>query len=548
MRSSIWLAWCVVFLSSGLAAGQTGPSAVRWPFQLPVAGASASGAASADSALNDILSPQNPPILSVDQLLQGTLSSEEYIVGPGDGFLINIWGRRNDRFPATITPEGKLIIPQVGELAVAGLTLQQLRDHLAAELKRYFFDIRVTATLIQLRSFQTYVLGEVNRPGVYAARAVDRVSQLIAKAGGLRIGASARAVQIQRDGKVVGGADLLRFNQEAVLSDNPFVKDGDVLFVPHQTASVSVFGAVWEAGSYELRAGDTVRELIRLAKGLKPEALRAQVELVRFTPDHLSTHRSFLDLSDTTGQGWQTPLQPDDRLFVRSIPKWNEKQAVIVIGEARFPGVYVIQQDSTTLTEIIDRVGGFTPEASLIASYVLRQDTTVTIDREFERLKLVPVADMTPGEYEYFKMKSRERPGVMAVNFKRLFNDHDRTENITLKDGDRVVIPKNFETINVSGQVAAPGAVIFDPGLRVNDYIVRAGGFAWNARRGKTRVIKARTGEWLWAKDVQRLDPGDTIWVPERPYHDWWNIVIQSMAVAGQAATVYLLFDTVIRR
>lgn len=550
MKPVVWFAWSFLVLWCGLSAAQTGSANVRWPFQPSVIGTGpGNAAASGDSVFNETLINQSPLVLSVDQIIEGTLSPDEYIVGPGDGFRVNIWGKRSDRFLVTVTPEGMLLIPQVGELAVAGLTLRQLRERLDAELRRYFYDIRMTATLIQLRSFQVYILGEVNRPGVYAARAVDRVSQLIAKAGGLRIGASARAIQIQRDGNVVGTADLLRFAQEAALSHNPYVKDGDVLFVPHQTASVTISGAVWEPGVYELREEDTVEALIRLANGLKPAAIRTQVELVRFNPDHVSTHRMFVDLSDTTdGKGGRMPLLPDDRLFVRSIPKWHEKQTVILTGEVRFPGPYVIIQDSTTLTEVMARAGGFTPEASLVASYVLRQDTTVTIDKEFERLKLVSSADMTPTEYEYFKMKARERPGVMVVNFKRLFNDHDQTEDITLKDGDRIVVPQNLETVNISGQVAVPGAVVFEPTLNVSDYIAKAGGFAWNARRGNTRVIKAKTGEWLWAKDVRQLDPGDTIWVPERPNRDWWGIFIQGIAVVSQAATVYLLFDTVIRR
>jgi len=171
----------------------------------------------------------------------------------------------------------------------------------------------------------------------------------------------------------------------------------------------------------------------------------------------------------------------------------------------------------------------------------------MTLDREFERLNKMPVTDMIPTEYEYFKMKSRTRPGVMVVDFQRLFENGDQTEELLLENGDNIVIARNQETVVVTGQVAVPGAIMHGVDLSVDDYIERAGGYAWNARKDKTRVIRAKTGEWLWADRVSDLGPGDTIWVPEKPYRDWWSIFLQGMTTAGQTATVLLLINTVVR-
>jgi protein involved in polysaccharide export with SLBB domain len=254
-----------------------------------------------------------------------------------------------------------------------------------------------------------------------------------------------------------------------------------------------------------------------------------------------------LDLRDSTGADWSMTLKPDDRLFVRSVTRWHERLQVTVSGEARYPGSYVIDRDSTTLRAVIDRAGGFTAEASLQESFVLRANTTISIDPEYERLKLVPAPDMTPDEYEYFKMKSRERRGLLTVDFQRLFKTGDVSQDVVLKNGDQIFIEKNRETVVVTGAVASPGGVIYNPRLTVNDYILRAGGYGWNARRNKTRVIRAKTGEWVWAGKAGILGPGDTVWVPEKPYRDWWNIFLQGLTTAGQVATIILVVDTVRR-
>ena len=484
-------------------------------------------------------------LLDTGQVIEGTLSPDEYIVGPGDRFLITIWGKRPEHFQSIITPEGKLLIPQITEIQVDGLTISGLRERLAEEMTKYFFDIRVDATLVKLRRFQVYVLGDVKRPGGYPAQAVDRVSRLIAASGGLLENASSRSIEILRDGMLADEADLVRFVVEGSLENNPFVRDGDIIFVPPQISSVTVYGRVRSPGTYELRDGDTLESMVQLAKGLRPEALLSDVELIRFNGDNITTSTRILDLRNASSTDWQMRLEPDDRIFVRAIPDWHESHSVTISGEVRFPGKYVIEKDSTTLTFVVELAGGFTEDASLFQSYVTRSSSNMTLDREFERLNKMPVTDMIPTEYEYFKMKSRTRPGVMVVDFQRLFENGDQTEELLLENGDNIVIARNQETVVVTGQVAVPGAIMHGVDLSVDDYIERAGGYAWNARKDKTRVIRAKTGEWLWADRVSDLGPGDTIWVPEKPYRDWWSIFLQGMTTAGQVATVLLLINNI---
>lgn len=484
------------------------------------------------------------PVLGVSQIMEGVLS-DSYIVGPGDGFLITIWGTRNESFETTVTPEGKLFIPQITEIPVAGLTLAAFHDTLSVEMGKFFFAARVSATLVRLRQFQVHVLGRVLNPGSYPAHAVTRAQEVIRLAGGLLDEASLRRIQVKRQDQVTESIDLLRFNRSGEKRFNPYVQDGDVIIVPQQADSVMTLGAVWVPGRYEFREDDTIKTLIELAQGFKPEAYREVVELIRFSEDGLTTTKTMLDLRDTTSTAWHMPLKSDDQIFVRSIPRWREKHRVTVLGEVQYPGVYFIDQHVTTLKDIVTITGGFTNDVSLAESFIIRSDKQVTVDPEYERLKLVQVEDMTSDEYGYFKMKARERPGRMRIDFQQLFENDSAIENIILKGGDVVTISKDRETIMLSGAVTSPGAIIFDPRLTIENYIERAGGFGWNARKNKTRVIKAQTGAWIWAKEAKTLGPGDTIWVPEKPNRDWLSIFFQGLATAGQIATIILVVDTV---
>ncbi len=166
--------------------------------------------------------------------------------------------------------------------------------------------------------------------------------------------------------------------------------------------------------------------------------------------------------------------------------------------------------------ETITRAGGITPEAFLREATLVRTEAIRLEDKEFERLKSVPPADMTGDEYEYFKLRSRENPGLMVVDFHRLFVAGDQSQDLLLRGGDEVVIPRVKDFISVLGMVRAPGNILYEPTYAAKDYLAMAGDYAETADRGKTRVIKAVTGEWVSLDEVDDIEPGDTIWVPER--------------------------------
>jgi hypothetical protein len=146
---------------------------------------------------------------------------------------------------------------------------------------------------------------------------------------------------------------------------------------------------------------------------------------------------------------------------------------------------------------------------------------------------------MTEDEYDYLKAKSRQRAGRVVVDFFRLLKFNDQSENLILKRGDALNFPEVKNYITLLGQVVNPGHIIFEEKLSVEDYIQLAGGFGWRALEGDVRVIKAKTGEWIEADDVDKLEPGDTIWIPEDPPGPkFWDVFTTTLSVVGQLAAV----------
>jgi polysaccharide export outer membrane protein len=342
--------------------------------------------------------------------------------------------------------------------------------------------------------------------------------------------------------------DLQKYQLTGDLKSNPTLLDGDVIVVPteqQEVGRIRIEGSVKAPAEFEYVVGDRVRDILAMAHGFAIDADSSKIELVRFTKNSFNLSRQLLNLDFTQPSQREevlnTLLQPDDRLFVRPKAMYHEKKDVEVTGRVKYPGFYALENDTTRLSQIIKLAGGFTPDASLVNSYVQRRSHSQIRDAEFERLQSMSVADMTEMERDYFKVKSRELVGSMGVNFIQLFEKGDSTQDAILMDNDLINIPAQELTVNVSGQVIKPGLFPYKEGGTLNYYIKEAGGYNWNARRSKVRIIKARTGEWMRPKGDTILDIGDTVFVPEKPERNYWVLVRDIITVVAQVATIYYI-------
>ncbi|MFQ5868641.1 MAG: SLBB domain-containing protein [Candidatus Zixiibacteriota bacterium] len=497
-----------------------------------------------------------PPAVDFGQALESSIEPETYILGPGDMLQVDLWGEMPTSFQTIVTPEGTLLLPTVGKIEVGGLTLSKVKEVVKEQVLKRYRNVEITTTLVQLRNMRIPVTGAVRNPGMFTASSADRVSQVIAKAGGFieksetsRIQASERRVKVLHWDGSVDYADIQRYKVTGDLTCNPVVRDGDVIYVPVREDNINlcgIFGAVRAPGYFEYVPGDKLTDLIALAHGLTVNVDSLQAEIVRFGPDQVLTFTVPVDLSLVFSPGSRIhdiPLMPDDRVYIRFKPHFHEKHQVTVAGEVRFPGTYAIEEDRTTLSALIQMAGGVTSEASLAEAEMFRVAREEVVDPEFERLNGMEISDMSDSEYEYFKIKSLERPGKVSINLSGLLEHRDEAYEVLLRSGDYIRIPKLSKVVKVTGHVNNPGLIPYEPEWDYHYYIEKAGGFTSKARIGKVRIIKRASGERLKPQKRKPLEAGDTIWVPEKPDRDYWGFFKETLAFVGNLATVYLVIQ-----
>jgi protein involved in polysaccharide export with SLBB domain len=274
-----------------------------------------------------------------------------------------------------------------------------------------------------------------------------------------------------------------------------------------------------------------------LAGNFTFNARKDTIELIRFLEDgktQISNYYSYDEILQNT-----IYLQNKDHVVIRQIPEYLIDHYVVVSGYVRYPGWYKINKNTTTLKNIIEEAGGFLNEASLTEASLSRKMDVEETDPEYERLKLILTENMTEDEYDYFKAKSRQHSGTVVVDFVKLFQQGDLTEDIILRKNDIVNVPEKKDYIIMLGQLVNPGKIIYDSLLTINDYIKLAGGFGWRALTDDVRIIRAKTGEWVDADDDVFLKPGDTIWVPEDPPGPkFWDVFMDALTIVAQLAAI----------
>lgn len=496
-----------------------------------------------------------------------------YRLGPGDKLTIFIWGSIQAQYTLPVTPEGKLLLPTIGPVKVAGVLLADAKVLIQKYILERYKDVKVTADLIGLRNFRVSVGGAVKFPGIYSASSVMRVSEVIAMAGGFleapeEIGekqtenpyqtanlpagpASHRNIMVKHVDGTIDTADVFRLEQTGNKEFDLRLTDGDEILVPLRREKINIygiFGGVKHPAYFEYSPRDSLKDLIDLAQGLSFDADSSAAELIRFEPDGRTLQTVAIDLKGIlNGAGPDIKLKPDDRVMIRTRGDFNIKSQVLLLGEVKNPGFYAIIPDSIYLTEVIEQAGGFTELASLSEAEMTRFGNVKDGDAEFKRLQEMQVSQMTYLEYEYFKIKARSKPGRVAVDFRELYLGSGKGD-IKLKNGDVVIIPEISDIVNVAGEVANPGFVEYNPDFNYHDYIRLAGGFSYRADKGKIRVIKGATGEWQKAKGNRRLFPGDTVMVPEKKKINYLATIRDVISITANVATVYLVIREATRQ
>jgi protein involved in polysaccharide export with SLBB domain len=301
-----------------------------------------------------------------------------YRLGPGDRLVLLITGDAERAFTLDVTREGFIVIPGVGEVPVANLSLGQLEDQLYAKLGRVYSGLRRGAgatthfslNVARLHSNQIYVLGDVAAPGSYRISSAGTALTALYAAGGPTLNGGMRRVEIRRGGKLVDTLDLYDYLLRADGSHDPRLQSGDVVFVPVHGARVRLYGEVIRPGTYEMRRNESLADLLQAAGGFTADASRRRVQVSRVLPPSQRAlndrARVVIDVTATEPNPEVTPafpLEPGDVVRVFRVAD-RVGQRVAVRGNVESPGT-VGYTPGMKLSDAIRLAGGLKPDTYL---------------------------------------------------------------------------------------------------------------------------------------------------------------------------------------
>src|SRR3989441_7205641 len=225
-------------------------------------------------------------------LLSGPVPPD-YAIGPGDVLALILTGDVELAYTLQVMREGFILIPQVGQVHVANLTLEQVRDVLYNRLGRVYSGVRHTAnattrfdvSVVNVRANQIFVTGEVTQPGAYQISSLGTALTALYAAGGVTERANLRAVAVQRGGKTVATLDLYDYLLRGYTRRDVRLETGDVVFVPVHGTRVEVTGAVVRPGIYELKDGERLEDLLHAAGAFRPDAALKRLAVYRLLPE-----------------------------------------------------------------------------------------------------------------------------------------------------------------------------------------------------------------------------------------------------------------------
>ena len=342
--------------------------------------------------------------------LEKPIVSEEYVLMPGDRILVTITGSTNYSYQTTITYEGKVTINMpvtsvptaqgvyvpkydiVDAVPIYNLTLKSAKDSLKKVFLKYYKNVDVNITLIEMRTFSVFVVGEVKSPGIVRAWPVDRVSEVVKRAEGVSTLGSRSHIELRRDGQLYRVVNLEEFERSGDIKTNPYVQDGDIIYIPRMEKSVIVKGAVFgkrgyelrvaeltasrertSEGLYELAEGERVSDLISKAGGITPWADPVHCYVLR-KDKKIDTDLTKILADEACKEN--ILLEDGDVLIVPSV-----NALVYVQGRVVNPGSFPYQPNLRA-SDYIGLAGGPESDANMHSAYVQRGKKRISVRKD----------------------------------------------------------------------------------------------------------------------------------------------------------------------
>lgn len=429
----------------------------------------------------------------------------DYRLGPGDQVIITMWGAYQKVYDVTLSREGYVLMPEVGQIVLANLTIEEAKRRLlqtmtpsyqALNYGRRGATANLDVTVGKLRAIKVFILGDAQRPGAYTLSSVSTAFTALYAAGGPSNSGSLRNIKVIRGSREIALLDGYDYLLRGDKSRDPRLQDADIIFIPPIGPKIAVQGRVLRPALYELIPGETLSDALGFAGGLTASALRERAQIARILPpeqrDTTPWVRAVIDVNlnqALSNPETGIPLFDGDVVTVLPIPI-DRRNYVTVEGAVWNPG-RLEYNNGMNLSEAIAHAGGLREEALMSRVDIFRtnpDETTTQISVELEGvMNGIPQEDIT--------LEQRDRILVYSI--------HD-------------IYPRQYVTIQ--GQVRTPDRYLLHENTTVMDLIAAAGGLtkdAWTNWAEVARMELAEDGS-LAGFETHRVSI-DTTYAPDGP-------------------------------
>lgn len=380
---------------------------------------------------------------------------QDYVLGPGDQLVIDIYGASQKSYQLTVSPEGTVTVPDYGPVTVAGMTVAAANSRIRASLGSRYSSSSLKVSVAQTRTILVNVMGEVRSPGTYHLSAFASVFHALYAAGGISDLGTLRNIRVIRGGQLVTVVDIYEYILNGRLAGNIRLKEGDVIQVGAYDCLVNVTGNVKRPMYYEMRPTESVGTLLKYAGGFTGDAYRKSVRLVRKSGERYGVYN--------VEEFEQSSFRVADGDAVKVDAMLDRFENMVEVKGAVFrPGQYRLGEQVTTVRGLIEQADGVTEDA-FTAHGVLHR---MRADRSLEIIS-VDVA------------------GILAGT----------VADIPLANEDVLFIPTQTELINsryvvIEGEVLSPGEYQWAANMTLEDLVMKAGGLTDAASVAKVDVSR----------------------------------------------------------
>lgn len=390
----------------------------------------------------------------------------DYVVGPGDGLSISMWGGTTQRIYRVVDREGRVSLPEVGPILVSGKSLANVQESLQQLLRTEFRRVSADVSLARLRTIRIYEVGDIANPGAYDVSSLSTSLNALFVAGGPTQKGSLRIVKHYRGDQLIEVVDLYDLLLHGVKSNMQRLENGDTVLVPTIGAQVTVEGMVRRPAIYELKDEKNLASVLELAGGLLPTATLRHIEVQRLAAHEKQTMLSF-DLPEVDSDSEVTKkleafeIHDGDRIRVFPIAPYNQ-DAVYLEGHVIRPGRYSYRPNMKV--------------TDVIASY---QDLLPEPANRYAEIIRLNAPDFHP-TVESFDLAGAlanpsQSPALHAMDTVRIFSRFDF---------------ENPPSVSVWGDVRGPGTYRTSGEIHLSDAVHLAGGLAPDAKIEDAQVFR----------------------------------------------------------